>query len=165
MKRLYFTIDNEAQTAQIAASFASFLRVGDVLCLQGDLGVGKTTFTHYFLKELGHIGDVPSPTFTVVQHYDLNQLRVAHYDLYRLEDEAELQELGLPDSFADAINLVEWPSRMGSLLPSDVVVFGLKHCDDAPINSMGDAASHKRLAFIQGEKSRIAGISWPNFVK
>lgn len=161
MERLYFRINDEAHTAQIARVFASFLKTGDVLCLQGDLGVGKTTFTHYFLKELGHVGDVPSPTFTVVQHYDLEAVRVAHYDLYRLENESELQELGLPDIFADALNLVEWPSRMGSLLPSNVVVFGLKHLDDTE----RDLHPNARLAFIQAEKSRMTGISWPNFVK
>jgi len=110
---------DEAATARLAARLAALARPGDVLALSGGLGAGKTTFARAFLR--ARAGDpaleVPSPTFTLVQAYDLPGGAVWHLDLYRLSDPSEVWELGIEEALAGAILLVEWPERMGTLLP------------------------------------------------
>ena len=85
---------------------------GDVITLSGPLGVGKTTLVRGFLAGLGHREEVPSPTFAIVQPYEMLDPPAWHVDLYRIEDRSELAELGL-DAAADAVLLVEWPERAG----------------------------------------------------
>jgi tRNA threonylcarbamoyladenosine biosynthesis protein TsaE len=104
------TLDDEAATAAAGAQLASQVRPGDVVTLSGDLGAGKTTLVRGLLRALGHEGEVPSPTFAIVQPYEELDPRVWHADLYRVEDRAELAELGL-DSLADSVLVVEWPER------------------------------------------------------
>src|SRR5205823_2596906 len=87
-------------------------RAGDVITVSGPLGVGKTTLARGLIGALGHEGDVPSPTFAIVQPYEDLDPPVWHVDLYRIEDPAEIEELGL-DAAADAVLLVEWPERAG----------------------------------------------------
>jgi tRNA threonylcarbamoyl adenosine modification protein YjeE len=110
---------DEAATTRLATRLAALVRPGDVLALSGGLGAGKTTFARAFLR--ARAGDpaleVPSPTFTLVQAYDLPGGAVWHLDLYRLSDPSEVWELGIEEALADAILLVEWPERMGPLLP------------------------------------------------
>jgi tRNA threonylcarbamoyladenosine biosynthesis protein TsaE len=91
---------------------AGILRAGDVVTLSGPLGVGKTALARAVLHALGHSGDVPSPTFAIVQPYEELNPPVWHVDLFRVERESELEELGL-DSAADSVLLVEWPERAG----------------------------------------------------
>ncbi len=102
----------------LAKPLAKALRKGDVIALWGDLGVGKTTFARILIQSLvGETIEVPSPTFTLVQIYDSPKSEVWHCDLYRLKDPEEAFELGLEDAFHDAICLIEWPERLGNLLP------------------------------------------------
>jgi tRNA threonylcarbamoyladenosine biosynthesis protein TsaE len=97
---------------------AEALRKGDVVALWGDLGAGKTTFARILIQTLvGKPIDVPSPTFTLVQIYDSLQGEIWHCDLYRLKEPEEIFEIGLEDAFYQAICLVEWPERLGNLLP------------------------------------------------
>jgi tRNA threonylcarbamoyladenosine biosynthesis protein TsaE len=103
---------DERATARAGAGLAALLVPGDVVTLSGPLGVGKTAFARGVLAALGHRGDVPSPSFAIVQPYEALDPPVWHVDLYRIEDESELAELGL-DSAADAVLLVEWPERAG----------------------------------------------------
>lgn len=100
------------------------LAPGDCLCLVGGLGAGKSSFARALLRALADDDalEVPSPTFTLVQQYDLPRFPVAHFDLYRLEDEEEVDELGLDDLLATGAVLVEWPERAASRLPDDRVV-------------------------------------------
>jgi tRNA threonylcarbamoyladenosine biosynthesis protein TsaE len=108
------TLDCEAATAAIARQLAGHLRGGDVITLTGDLGAGKTTFVRHLLGALGHDGEVPSPTFAIVQPYeDLMPGGLLHADLYRLQDRSELVEIGLDSIDDDAVLLVEWPDRAG----------------------------------------------------
>ena len=104
---------DEQATLRLAAELAAVVRRGDVVTLSGPLGVGKTALARGFLEALGHEGEVPSPSFAIVQPYDDLDPPVWHVDLYRIEDPAELDELGL-DSIAGAILLVEWPERAGN---------------------------------------------------
>ena len=106
------TLADEAATAGVGAALAAQARAGDVITLSGPLGVGKTALARGLLAALGHQGEVPSPSFAIVQPYEELEPPVWHVDLYRIEDPRELQELGL-DSLGDALMLVEWPERAG----------------------------------------------------
>jgi tRNA threonylcarbamoyladenosine biosynthesis protein TsaE len=106
------TLEDEDATARLGADLAKVARPGDVITLSGPLGVGKTAFARGFIAALGHEGEVPSPSFAIVQPYEDLSPPVWHVDLYRVEKASELEELGL-DSAADAVLLVEWPDRAG----------------------------------------------------
>lgn len=110
---------DEAATQAFGAALAEMLQPGDVVALFGALGAGKTTLARGLLRGLGHAGDVASPTFPIVQTYDppATRLPVWHVDLYRIEDSAELEEIGLDDAQADAVLLIEWPERLPRLWP------------------------------------------------
>jgi len=103
---------DEEATARAGAALAAQARAGDVITLSGPLGVGKTALARGFLAALGHEGEVPSPSFAIVQPYEELDPSVWHVDLYRIEDASELGELGL-DSAAEAVLVVEWPERAG----------------------------------------------------
>lgn len=104
--------DEEATTA-LGRGLAAHLRGGDVITLAGDLGAGKTTLVRALIHALGHDGDVPSPSFAVVQPYEALQPPVWHADLYRLESPDELAEIGLDSLGDEAVLIVEWPDRAG----------------------------------------------------
>jgi tRNA threonylcarbamoyladenosine biosynthesis protein TsaE len=103
---------SEEQTAAAGAALARAARGGDVITLSGPLGVGKTALARGFIAALGHGGEVPSPSFAIVQPYDDVDPPVWHVDLYRIENASEIEELGL-DAAADAALLIEWPERAG----------------------------------------------------
>jgi tRNA threonylcarbamoyladenosine biosynthesis protein TsaE len=105
-------LTSEADTAALGAELARLARAGDVIALSGPLGAGKTALARGFLAGAGHVGEVPSPTFAIVQPYEELETPVVHADLYRLEHPTELLELGL-DAAADVVLLVEWPDRGG----------------------------------------------------
>ena len=117
-------------TRALAAQIAPHLRKGDMVALIGDLGVGKTEFARALLHSLGVLGDVPSPTFTLLQTYENNGLFISHFDLYRLNSAEELDELGWDDALADGLVLTEWPERAGDRLPSSRLVLNFKLTPD-----------------------------------
>jgi tRNA threonylcarbamoyladenosine biosynthesis protein TsaE len=103
---------DEAATLALGSQLAARARPGDVIALSGSLGVGKTTLVRGFLAGLGHDDEVPSPSFAIVQPYEALEPPAWHVDLYRLNDPAELAELGL-DAASDGVLLVEWPEHAG----------------------------------------------------
>jgi tRNA threonylcarbamoyladenosine biosynthesis protein TsaE len=112
-----FTLTQE-NLPTLGIPLAKLLRIGDVVCLWGNLGAGKTTFARVLIQSLAHKPvEVPSPTFTLVQIYDTSHGEVWHCDLYRLNNPEEVFELGLEEAFHEAICLLEWPERLGDLLP------------------------------------------------
>ena len=109
-----------AATAALARRIAAVARTGDIIGLSGDLGAGKTTFARFFIAAYGGEGEeVPSPTFSLAQVYPLAQATVWHFDLFRLRRREEAFELGIEEAFAEGISLIEWPERLGPLLPAD----------------------------------------------
>lgn len=109
-------------TEQFAYLLAGYLENGDTLLLSGPVGAGKSHFARTIIKPLlAEDEDIPSPTFTLVQTYQGKTDDIWHADLYRLSDTLEVEELGLTDAFSEAICIVEWPDRLGSLAPSDAL--------------------------------------------
>jgi tRNA threonylcarbamoyladenosine biosynthesis protein TsaE len=108
-----------AATGRLGEGIAAWLAPGLMVALSGDLGAGKTALARAILAALGHSGDTPSPTFTLVQSYDLPGFPVAHADLYRLKRPAEIEELGIDDLLEDGALIVGWPERAGRYLPPD----------------------------------------------
>lgn len=107
---------DEAGLHAIGARLAAVLRPGDVVALSGELGAGKTTLARAILQALGHAGEVPSPSFTLLQTYPDLPFPVAHADLYRLDGAAEAEALALDDWLADGALLLEWPERLGAAI-------------------------------------------------
>lgn len=103
---------DEQATMELGGRLAARLRRGDVVTLSGPLGVGKTALARGILEALGHQGEVPSPSFAIVQPYEELELPVWHVDLFRIDDRAELDELGL-EAAAEGALLVEWPEKAG----------------------------------------------------
>jgi tRNA threonylcarbamoyladenosine biosynthesis protein TsaE len=110
-------LPDEAATAALAARISALAAAGDIIALKGDLGAGKTTFARGFIRARGGLEEVPSPTFTLVQIYELGAAAVWHFDLYRVTSPEEAWELGIEDAFAEGISLIEWPERLGPLMP------------------------------------------------
>ena len=129
------TLCDQHGTERLARLLAAAAGPGDVVGLSGALGVGKTTLARAFIRARADaagidVGDIPSPTFSLVQIYEFAAGDVWHVDLYRLDAPDETLQLGLDDAFAGAITLIEWPDRMGRLAPADRLVIKLDHLPD-----------------------------------
>lgn len=147
-------LPDETATATLAARLAVVARPGDVIALQGELGAGKTLFARAFIRARGTDEAVPSPTFTLVQTYELPDGAIWHFDLYRLRAAEEAWELGIEDAFADGIALIEWPERLGALLPARRLLVALDFgaapgARRATLSGTGDWAA--RLAALAAE--------------
>ncbi|HEY1433273.1 MAG TPA: tRNA (adenosine(37)-N6)-threonylcarbamoyltransferase complex ATPase subunit type 1 TsaE [Stellaceae bacterium] len=143
---------DETATAVLAACTAALARPTDIIALKGELGAGKTSFARAFIRARGTEEEVPSPTFTLVQVYDVDPTAIWHFDLYRLRDPEEAWELGIEDAFATGISLIEWPERLGPLLPARRLEITL---------AFGDAPDERRVYLDPGKQwqARLAAIS------
>ena len=103
----------------LGAAVARALQPGEAVCLWGPLGAGKTTLARGLIRAASGEDEIPSPTFTLVQTYEAPAFPIAHFDLYRIEDPDELEELGLDDALELGAAVIEWPERLGSRLPID----------------------------------------------
>ena len=109
------------ETYDLGVKMGEQARAGQVICLNGDLGVGKTVFTQGFAAGLGIAGPVNSPTFTIVQQYEDGRLPLYHFDVYRIGDISEMDEIGYEDCFyGQGVTLIEWSELIGEILPEHV---------------------------------------------
>lgn len=115
-------IENEEETKRFGHQLASHLKPGSVVALFGDLGTGKTSLTKYIGQGLGIKELITSPTFTVIQEYRNGKLPLYHFDVYRLQDENELFDLGYEEFFyGQGVTVIEWAEKIKGLLPSDAI--------------------------------------------
>jgi tRNA threonylcarbamoyladenosine biosynthesis protein TsaE len=127
-----FHLALETDAVQLGAALAGVLRAGEAICLSGALGVGKSVLARSLIRTLAPgERDVPSPTFTLVQTYVGEGLRVAHFDLYRLEDPAEAWELGLEEALSEGAAVIEWPERLGDQRPADRLDIEISICRES----------------------------------
>jgi len=134
-----------AAMAHYGAAIAARLRAGDVVALTGGLGAGKTTLARAILTALGHAGEVPSPTFTIIETYDAPPLRlpVVHADFYRLEHPGEIDEIGLDDYREGAALLAEWPDNAGGFDRE-------AGCLSITLELVGESGEDGRIAIARG---------------
>ncbi|MGA0530441.1 tRNA (adenosine(37)-N6)-threonylcarbamoyltransferase complex ATPase subunit type 1 TsaE [Hansschlegelia sp. KR7-227] len=158
-------LPDEAATASLAAAVARALKPGDLLTLGGDLGVGKTTFARALVRAWA--GDpeleAPSPTFTLLQTYDLPRGVIVHADLYRLTGPEELDELGWDEAGEDAIVLVEWPDRLGAELPPDrlELILGLgADPESRSARLVGHGGFAERLSRLRDGQTFLRDAGW-----
>ena len=112
-------VTTEQETALVAEQLAPLLKKGDIVLLNGTLGVGKTTFVRALIRHLLQTEiDVPSPTYTLLQIYDTPNFAIYHFDFYRLKSPEEAYEIGIEDAFSDGVSLIEWPDKIAGLLPA-----------------------------------------------
>ena len=145
-------LPDESATAALATRIAAVAVPADIIALKGDLGTGKTTFARAFIRACGNQDEVPSPTFTLVQVYDAGPAAIWHFDLYRIRAPEDAWELGIEDALITGISLVEWPERLGPLLPDRRLELGF---------AFGDKPGARRIAIDPGEgwQKRLAMIA------
>lgn len=114
------------ETFEVGKKLGEEAKPGEVYCLNGDLGVGKTVFTQGFAKGLGIEGTVNSPTFTILLQYEEGRLPLYHFDVYRIGDISEMDEIGYEDCFyGDGVSLVEWSDLITEILPEQVITLNI----------------------------------------
>jgi len=159
-------LEDLAAVKDFAARFAPLLATRDVVAFDGGLGAGKTALCRAIIQALGYEGDVPSPTFNLVQIYDPPQKNLRknpdtptiwHMDLYRLENPEEAFELGIEEAFDTAASLIEWPSKLGPHLPAGFLTLRLEICE------ITDQSNHQNN--IGRKLSLIGDRAWQERLK
>jgi N-acetylmuramate 1-kinase len=158
---------NETATANLMADLALLIGAGDVITLSGDLGAGKTAAARALIRYVADDPEieVPSPTFTLAQSYDLAPFPLIHADLYRINDASELEEIGLSPLPEGVVALIEWPERAGGALPPDRIDIALSHrpalgstARAAEITGHGKAAA--QVARLESLRQFLTGASY-----
>ena len=126
MNRFEFTSNDPSETIGIAKRLASKLNKKDIIVLTGDLGAGKTKFTEGFLSYVGLENEISSPTFTIVNEYNSNDINIFHFDVYRLKDSSEFYEIGGEEYFEKGICIIEWGELISDVLPNDYIEIQIK---------------------------------------
>ncbi|WP_315073666.1 tRNA (adenosine(37)-N6)-threonylcarbamoyltransferase complex ATPase subunit type 1 TsaE [uncultured Clostridium sp.] len=122
-----FEIYNVADTTKLGIELGKLLNTGDIICLTGDLGVGKTHITKGIAQGLGVTDTITSPTFTIVNEYDSGRLKLNHFDVYRVNDPDEIYAIGFDDYiFSDAVSIIEWANYIEEILPDDLLHINIK---------------------------------------
>lgn len=124
---LNFLLPDQSATEALGIRLAGMASRGDIIFLCGTLGIGKSVLARAFIRTYCHTSeDIPSPTFTLVQTYDMEVIPVFHFDLYRLRAAVDVIELGIEEAFVNGISLIEWPDRLGDWLPANRLEIHMK---------------------------------------
>ena len=141
-----FESNSYEETQKFAEKFSKTLKAGDVLCMYGDLGVGKTVFTQGFAKGLGIEEPINSPTFTIVQEYHEGRLPLYHFDVYRIADVSEMDEIGYEEYFfSDGVCLIEWGTLIEELLPDSTITITIE-------KDLQKGFDYRKITISNGEK-------------
>ena len=144
-ERKEFETFSPEETYELAKSLGEQAKPGMIYCLQGDLGAGKTVFAQGFAAGLGIRDAVNSPTFTILQTYDEGRLPLYHFDVYRIGDLAEMDEIGYEDCFyGDGVCLIEWPILIEELIPKDAVWIEMSRNSDKGFD-------YRKLTMVLGQ--------------
>ena len=124
--------NSEKQTQRLGFALGACLRAGDVVLLEGEMGAGKSVLTRAAARGMGVQGPVPSPTFTILNIHDGSSMKLYHFDLYRLEGEDALYEMGLDEFIParDGASLIEWPQMAGEAMPGDHLAIDIRYAND-----------------------------------
>lgn len=115
-----FEVNSISETTNIGEALGKLLNAGDIICLTGDLGTGKTHITKGIAKGLNITDNITSPTFNIVNEYDSGRLKLNHFDVYRVSDPDEIYAIGFDDYiFSDAVSIIEWANYIEEILPND----------------------------------------------
>tara|TARA_B100000809_G_scaffold68774_1_gene65995 strand:- start:537 stop:1025 length:489 start_codon:yes stop_codon:yes gene_type:complete len=148
MKQLEYFLPDEMATIAIGSGLAEVLKNVPVqqtlvVYLNGDLGAGKTTLTRGFVRGMGHVGNVKSPTYTIVEPYELANWRIFHFDLYRLTDAEELEYMGIRDYFnSDCCCFIEWPEKGTGLLAKADLIINIAYQDEQRVIELQAESVH-----------------------
>ena len=128
-------ISEEIKTKSIAEVFSNNIKSGDTIFLRGELGVGKTTFVRYLInflqiKNKQSITEISSPTFNLIHEYQLDSLIIKHYDLYRINDEKELTNIGIYEDNFDEVRLIEWPEKIKKNMTNNLIDLNFEYDDE-----------------------------------
>ena len=142
-------ITTEIETKKLAEKLSNFLKRGDVVFLFGEMGTGKTTFVKYLINSMQmknneDILEVQSPTFNILNEYEVNGLKILHYDLYRLKDKKELENVGQIKNQSDKLILIEWPELIEDNVSSTISI-NFAYEDDLYKRSLSISSSNKNL--------------------
>lgn len=121
MKTYTFTSHSSNETMNFASNLASKLQIADIVVLSGELGAGKTKFTEGFLKHFGLDSEISSPTFNIVNEYKKDDIKIYHFDVYRLEDSSEFYSIGGEEYFSSGICIIEWGELIEDALPDNYI--------------------------------------------
>jgi tRNA threonylcarbamoyladenosine biosynthesis protein TsaE len=148
MKQLEYFLADETATIAIGSGLAAVVKSAAVqqalvVYLNGDLGAGKTTLSRGFVRGMGHVGNVKSPTYTLVEPYELGEWRVFHFDLYRLADAEELEYMGIRDYFNnDCCCFIEWPEKGTGLLAKADLIINIAYQDEQRVIKLQAETPH-----------------------
>ena len=146
MKTYKFTSHSSDETMKFASKLASKLHIGDVVVLSGELGAGKTKFTEGFLKYFGLDKEISSPTFNIVNEYKKDDIKIYHFDVYRLEDVDEFYAIGGEEYFSSGICIIEWGELIEEALPNDYIKISFeKDLNDENIRYLTIASEDTQL--------------------
>ena len=145
-------ISDEIKTKSIAKVFSNNIKVGDTIFLRGELGVGKTTFVRYLInflqiKKKQSITEISSPTFNLIHEYQLGSIIIKHFDLYRINDEKELTNIGIYEDNLDEIRLIEWPEKMKKNYTNSIIDLNFEY-DDEYNKRFLTIASNNKVSFL-----------------